>query len=223
LERNIIITEDGSSSVFDKEMKEHFHSVHGALQESGHIFIRAGLHATAATFNDLKILEVGFGTGLNALLTLADPIITSHNVKYVAVEPFPLPEEIVDELNYTHNPDYAPYRELFLSMHNQPPGIPFALSPSFIFNRLNMKLGKVMLSGSDFNLVYFDAFSPQVQPELWTPEIFSTISACMQTGGILVTYSSKGSVKRALKAAGFQVEQLPGPPGKREITRAVKE
>ena len=222
MERHIIITEDGSNSIFHEALNEHFHSVHGALQESTHIFIRAGLHEAASEFDNLNILEVGFGTGLNALLTLADPIITSRLVNYTAIEPFPLSGEIVSKLNYTIDPVYSPYRELFLMMHKQPPAIPVQLTPLFIFNRLDKKVEEIQFEESNFNLVYFDAFSPQVQPELWTAELFSSIYRGLQTGGLLVTYSCKGSVKRSLKAAGFKVEQLPGPPGKREITRAVK-
>jgi tRNA U34 5-methylaminomethyl-2-thiouridine-forming methyltransferase MnmC len=223
LERQIITTEDGSDSVFDLKLNEHYHSVHGALQESRHIFIGAGLHAAAAISNELNILEVGFGTGLNALLTLADPSIAKHTVHYVALEPFPLAEEMVARLNYCSTLEYSFYKEHFLRMHTIPPGIPYYLSDHFVFNRLEAKIEVVQLAGSMFHLVYFDAFSPQVQPELWTPEIFFTIYCCMRPGGILVTYSCNGSVKRALKTAGFRVEGLPGPPGKREITRAIKE
>jgi tRNA U34 5-methylaminomethyl-2-thiouridine-forming methyltransferase MnmC len=222
LKRHIVTTEDGSNSVFDESLNEHFHSVHGALQESNHIFVGTGLSAAAQLFDKLNILEVGFGTGLNALLTLAAPIITNRIVNYTAIEPFPLPEEIVLELNYTINPAYNPYRDLFLKMHKQPPGIPVHLTPLFKFNRLKKKVEELQFEGPEFNLVYFDAFSPQVQPELWTTEIFASIYNCIQTGGLLVTYSCKGSVKRSLKEAGFKVEQLPGPPGKREITRAGK-
>lgn len=222
MERHIIITEDGSNSIFDEALNEHFHSVHGALQESTHIFIKTGLHEAASKFDDLNILEIGFGTGLNALLTLTDPIITSRLVNYTAIEPFPLSGEIISKLNYTIDPFYSPYRELFLMMHKLPPGISVHLTPSFIINRLDKKVEEIQFEESKFNLVYFDAFSPQVQPELWTTELFSSIYSGLQSNGLLVTYSCKGSVKRSLMAAGFKVEQLPGPPGKREITRAVK-
>jgi tRNA U34 5-methylaminomethyl-2-thiouridine-forming methyltransferase MnmC len=222
LTRHIVTTEDGSNSVFDEALNEHFHSVHGALQESGHIFIGTGLYTAALLFEELNILEVGFGTGLNALLTLADPVIASRIVNYTAIEPFPLPGEIVLGLNYTNAPEYHPYSELFLKMHKQLPGNPVNLTPLFKFNRLEKKVEELQFEGLKFNLVYFDAFSPQVQPEIWTTEIFSSIYNSLEAGGLLVTYSCKGSVKRSLKEAGFKVEQLPGPPGKREITRARK-
>jgi tRNA U34 5-methylaminomethyl-2-thiouridine-forming methyltransferase MnmC len=214
---------DGSSSVFDTGLNEHFHSVHGAIQESAHIFIRAGLYNALEKFADLNILEVGFGTGLNALMTIADPMLTGRNINYVALEPIPLREEIAADLNYTNYTEYARFRKEFLKMHKQPANIPAFLSPLFLFSRMEVKLEDMQFKTEDFNLVFFDAFSPQVQPELWTTEIFSVIYRSMQTGGILVTYSCKGSVKRALKLAGFRVEQIAGPPGKREITRAFRE
>jgi tRNA U34 5-methylaminomethyl-2-thiouridine-forming methyltransferase MnmC len=222
LERKIIITDDGSNSVYAKELDEHYHSVHGALQESRHIFIGAGLHGVPDLTIDLNILEVGFGTGLNALLTLADPAVARRKVHYVTLEPYPLPIELVAGLNYCSALGYASFGEQFLRMHKQQAGIPVYLTDNFIFNRVEARIEDVELANSMFHLVYFDAFSPQVQPELWTTEIFFTLYSAMQPGGILVTYSCKGSVKRALKTAGFRVENIPGPPGKREITRAVK-
>jgi tRNA U34 5-methylaminomethyl-2-thiouridine-forming methyltransferase MnmC len=223
LERQISITGDGSNSVFSKDLNEHYHSVHGALQESRHVFIDAGLHSAASLFNDLSILEVGLGTGLNALLTLGDPVIAEIKVKYTAIEPFPLSMEIVELLNFTSFKDFAHLHEIFIMMHSCPQGIPLQLAQTFLFTKLEVKMEEVQLCGSEFNLIYFDAFSPQVQPEMWTPEIFFIIFNSMKKGGILVTYSAKGSVKRALKMAGFRVENLPGPPGKREITRAIKD
>jgi tRNA U34 5-methylaminomethyl-2-thiouridine-forming methyltransferase MnmC len=223
LERKIIITEDGSNSIYAKELDEHYHSVHGAVQESRHIFIRSGLHAAALKFNDLNILEVGFGTGLNALLTQVDPIVDGRKVNYVALEPYPLPVKLAANLNYCSTLEYTSFEEQFLLMHNCHSGFPVSLTENFIFKRVEARIEEVELANSEFHLVYFDAFSPQVQPELWTTEIFFTIYTCMKPGGIIVTYSCKGSVKRALKTAGFRVENLPGPPGKREITRAIKE
>jgi tRNA U34 5-methylaminomethyl-2-thiouridine-forming methyltransferase MnmC len=223
VERQIFTTEDGSDSVFAKEFNEHYHSVHGALQESSHIFIGAGLHSVPSLSNDLNILEVGFGTGLNALLTLADSSIALRKVNYVALEPYPLPPELAANLNYCSALGYTSFKEQFLQMHKQESGIPVYLAENFVFKRIEAKIEEVELANSKFHLIYFDAFSPHAQPELWTAEIFFTIFSSMQSGGILVTYSCKGSVKRALKTAGFRVENIPGPPGKREITRALKE
>jgi tRNA U34 5-methylaminomethyl-2-thiouridine-forming methyltransferase MnmC len=223
VERQIFTTEDGSDSVFANEFNEHYHSVHGALQESSHIFIGAGLLAVPSLSTDLNILEVGFGTGLNALLTLADPSVALRKVHYVAMEPYPLPFELAASLNYCSALGYSSYNQQFLRMHSHQSGIPVYLADNFIFNRIEAKIEEVELASSMFHLVYFDTFSPQAQPELWTTEIFFTLFSSMQPGGILVTYSCKGSVKRALKTAGFRVENIPGPPGKREITRALKE
>lgn len=222
-ERKIVITGDGSSSIFAEELNEHYHSVHGALQESRHIFIGAGLHAVPSLSTDLNILEVGFGTGLNALLTLADPSVAHRKVHYVALEPYPLSFELMAQLNYCSALGYISFKEQFLQMHSHKSGIPVYLAENYIFNRIEARIEEVELANSKFNLVYFDAFSPQAQPELWTTEIFFTLFSSMHPGGILVTYSCKGSVKRALKSAGFKVENIAGPPGKREITRAIKE
>lgn len=222
MERLITITEDGSHTVVAQELNEHYHSIHGALQESRHIFIRAGLHQACINPGDLNILEVGFGTGLNVILTLADPAITGRKVNYTALEPYPLPVELVAELNYNTIPGLEPYYGNFLKMHLQPFGLSQELREAFIFTKLNVKAEESQLPVSTYHLVYFDAFSPNVQPELWSPEVFLAIYLSMKPGGILVTYCAKGSVKRILKNVGFRVENLPGPPGKSQITRAVK-
>lgn len=223
MKRLITITEDGSHTILALELNEHYHSIHGALQESMHIFIRAGLHLTCIKPGDLNILEVGFGTGLNVLLTLADPAISGRKITYTALEPYPLPAELVAELNYHTIPGLEPYYEDFLKMHLQPFSLPQKLREGFFFTKLNVKAEESQLPVSTYNLVYFDAFSPNVQPELWSPDVFRAIYLSMKPGGILVTYCAKGSVKRILKMVGFRVENLPGPPGKSQITRAVKD
>ena len=223
MERLITITEDGSHTVLAQELNEHYHSIHGALQESRHIFIEAGLHKACNNPGDLNILEVGFGTGLNVLLTLADSAITGRIVSYTTLEPYPLQVELASELNYDKIAGLAHYHDDFLKMHFQPFGHQMEVREKFFFTKLNVKVEEVNFPLSTYNLVYFDAFSPNIQPELWTVEVFSAIYACMKPGGILVTYCAKGDVKRALKRVGFRVENLPGPPGKLQITRAIKD
>jgi tRNA U34 5-methylaminomethyl-2-thiouridine-forming methyltransferase MnmC len=223
LERLITLTEDGSHTVLAKELNEHYHSTHGALQESMHIFIGAGLHQACMNSGALNILEIGFGTGLNALLTLADPSVKGRKVYYTTLEPYPIAAELAAELNYIVIPVLKPYEEDFLKMHLQPFGIRKALSETFYFTKLNVKAEESLLPASTYHLIYFDAFSPNIQPELWTQEVFTAIYSSLKSGGIMVTYCAKGSVKRILKAIGFRVESLPGPPGKSQITRAVKD
>ena len=223
MERLITITEDGSHTILALELNEHYHSIHGALQESRHIFIGAGLHKACNNPGELNILEVGFGTGLNVLLTLADPAIKGCKVNYTALEPYPLLVELAAELNYNAIPGLEPYHEDFLTMHLQPFGIPLAVRETFFLAKLKVKAEEFQLPASNYHLVYFDAFSPNIQPELWSPEVFLAMYTCMKPGGILVTYCAKGSVKRALKSVGFRVESLPGPPGKSQITRAMKD
>jgi len=223
LERLITITEDGSHTVFAQELNEHYHSIHGAVQESRHIFIGTGLHQACLNTGELNILEVGFGTGLNVLLTLADPVISGRRVNYTAIEPYPLDPELVSELNYNTIPGLELFHDDFLKMHVQPFIITKEIREAFFFTKLPEKAEQAKLPASMYNLVYFDAFSPNIQPELWTPALFSAIHESMMPGGILVTYCAKGIVKRALKGVGFRVENLPGPPGKNQITRAVKE
>jgi len=182
MKRIIERTEDGSATLFVPELNEHYHSIKGARTESQHIFIDMGFKASTAF--QPRILEIGFGTGLNALLTLETAGEEKRVVHYTGIELYPLSWEEVDVLNYSDNP-------LFKKLHT--------------------------------SLVYFDAFAPEKQPEMWSEELFRNIYAGMNTDGILTTYCAKGVIRRLLQAVGFTVERLPGPPGgKREILRASK-
>lgn len=223
MERLITITEDGSHTVLSQEFNEHYHSIHGALQESRHIFIGKGLNPVCLNTGEINILEIGFGTGLNVLLTLADIAVGGRKVRYTALEPYPLDAELAAKLNYCEIPSLETYHETFLKIHLQPFGITQEIGEAFFFTKLKEKAELTNFPASTYHLVYFDAFSPDIQPELWTPEVFQAIFGSMKPGGILVTYCAKGSVKRAMKGAGFRVESLPGPPGKNQITRAVKD
>lgn len=218
MERSLMMTEDGSHTMFMNGMDEPYHSTHGALRESMHVFIKEGLQRTEQT--TLRILELGFGTGLNALLTLKESILKNLNIYYHAIEKYPLTESEYALLNYEKVIDMCP-EGAFLQMHNSPWGKPINMTDNFTLYKENSDFRSMKLP-SHFNLIYFDAFSPDKQPELWTKNIFDTISKVSDPGAILVTYSSKGTVRRTLSACGFNVHKVAGPPGKREMIRAVK-
>lgn len=206
MQRNLVITADGSHSVEIPEWKVFYHSMHGAIQESMHVFIEAGLkywwnaHADVA---ECRVFEMGFGTGLNALLTLK----TGKKVVYETVEAFPLEQEITDSLNFGG-----------AELHSCAWNTVLAITPTFSLKKVQGNLLDYTPGQAD--VIYYDAFAPDAQPELWTEAIFEKLYSIMAPGGVLVTYCSKGSVRRALQAAGFVVEKLPGPKGKREMVRA---
>lgn len=215
--RRIITTEDGSSSLQLTEVSEQYHSIHGAINESRHIYIEQGLHYFPKD-KDIRILEVGFGTGLNALLTLAEQ--RCGQVEYITIEPFPLSINEVQELNYPTliNCDL---KENFIKMHQVKSSEKIILSPHFLFCKWHKTLEEIILPQNYFDLVYFDLFGPDIEPALWCENNFRKIANAMRSKGVLVTYCAKGVVKRTLKSVGFQIESLPGPIGKREITRAI--
>lgn len=214
------ITADGSHTLYVEELDETYHSVHGAIQEAKHVFINAGLNYTHK--DAVNILEVGFGTGLNAFLTLLDSQETNRDIHYTGVEAFPLQEELLNDLNYLKELK-AKEKEvkLFHLLHQ-------CNWNSYQFIMDNFRLKKVQtdlnnfIADEQFHIIYFDAFGPRVQPELWDKSIFEKMYKALNERGVLVTYCAKGSVKRTLKEVGFEIESLPGPPGKREMTRAVK-
>jgi tRNA U34 5-methylaminomethyl-2-thiouridine-forming methyltransferase MnmC len=217
--RPIIVTQDGSHTVYNPIIGSHYHSTHGAIQESLHVFIEAGLKQIP--FKEISILEIGFGTGLNALLTFMEAQSSGKSINYCAVEAYPLEPAIVKELNYLKQLGQEFLRAFFEKMHVAKPGQWENISSHFKLKILNEKLQDIEFN-EKFHLVYFDAFGPGVQPELWTAEVFQNIYNAMEPNGILTTYCAKGEVKRMLKKTGFTIESLPGPPGKREMVRAIK-
>lgn len=216
--QRIILTSDGSHTIYIPELDEHYHSIHGAVQESKHIFINSGLNYCRG--NDISIFEVGFGTGLNALLTALEIRESARHVDYTSVEKFPLSDEFVNILNH-RNISGTESEEIFIKLHSSPWNTRIDITGNFTLEKINGDMTIINPEGS-FDLIYFDAFGPGKQPEMWTHDVFSKISAATKTGGILVTYSSKGQVKRNLKSCGFDVTLLPGPPGKRQMIRAIK-
>ena len=219
----IILTEDGSHTLKVPELKEHYHSTFGAIAESRHVFIEAGLRKVLKNDTDeINILEVGFGTGLNALLTILESKLSGSSVKYTALETFPLPQQLWSKLNYPEQIGDIKAKEFFQLLHQCDWNIEKEIIPGFFITKVEKSLEDFKDAGMLYNLIYFDAFAQDVQAELWTDEIFRKISGMTAKGGILVTYSCKGSVRRALKAAGFAVEKIPGPKGKREMVRGVR-
>ena len=214
-------TADGSHTLFVPELNETYHSVHGAIQESQHVFIKNGLRY----FIDKKsvsILEIGFGTGLNALLTLLATENSSQMVNYVSLEKFPLSNELVQQLNYpTQLKLDTDQKKIFNHLHICEWNKLTPITNNFNLLKINKDLTDFHTT-TNFDIVYFDAFAPEKQAELWISEIFLKIYNFLKPGGILVTYCAKGVVKRTIKSVGFQLETLPGPPGKREMIRALK-
>jgi len=227
----IIRTADGSDTLYNRELDQHCHSIFGAVTESRHIFIEAGfLHASEKILRternpqpELTILEIGFGTGLNALLTLAEAEKLGIRVHYTAIEPFPVDESCWRALNYPAMFGSVDLHQVFSKLHLAAWGQPESVSDKFTILKLIKKLESYIPPAEAFDIIYFDAFDPVAQPELWTQEIFRKLYHALKPGGILVTYSVKGTIVRALQTAGFKTEKLPGPPGKRHILRAEKE
>ena len=226
----VVKTSDGSDTLFLRDLNQHYHSTFGAVGESMHIFIRAGLlnflekrlNVKTNQANPVRILEVGFGTGLNALLTQVEAEKLSIPIHYSAVEAYPLDEEQWAVLNYPTLAVCGEKPNIFQMIHKSGWNIPEKISDHFILEKLQTKLESFVPPENSYDLVYFDAFGPEAQPELWTEEIFHNLARGLIPGGMLVTYSVKGTIVRALKAAGFHTEKLPGPAGKRHILRAVK-
>ena len=217
----VITTEDGSHSILNKELNESYHSKFGAINESMVVFIYSGFRQLLHK-KKLNILEIGFGTGLNALLTCNIAIENQIEVNYYSIEPFPIPPEIYNQLNYPELLNKKEDDGLFRKLHEIGWNKLYKINDHFSITKLNLKLEDAELNQNFFDLVYYDAFSPEVQPQLWTQSIFKKIYNSMIEGGIFTTYSAKGSVRRNLIQSGFKTERIPGPKGKREIIRAVK-
>ncbi|HSG68680.1 MAG TPA: tRNA (5-methylaminomethyl-2-thiouridine)(34)-methyltransferase MnmD [Bacteroidales bacterium] len=219
----IIITEDGSHSLKLNAINEHYHSTHGAISESRHVFIESGLQKVLEEEGSLlNILEIGFGTGLNALLSLAESSKTAISVNYTAIEPFPVSEKIWGKLNYHALIGDKRAGEWYSSIHNCPWEVETDIMKGFTLLKHKCQLQDYNSFEAKFGLIFFDAFAPDIQPELWTDEIFQKIAGITVQGGVFVTYSAKGSVRRALQNAGFRMERLPGPKGKREMLRGMR-
>jgi len=217
-ETRIVLTEDGSHTLYVDSLDEYYHSRYGAIQESEHIFISKGLNASKG--KDIAILEVGFGTGLNAMLTYLYGKKNHLKIQYDAIELYPLEDSLIQQLNFNRLLDLE-NRHLLLDIHKCSWNQVHFLGDDFAIHKMLQDFS-LFKPESKYELVYFDAFAPEKQPEMWNEQNFQRLFKAMQIGGIMVTYCAKGEIKRRLKRIGFKVELLKGPPGKHQMIRAVK-
>jgi len=219
-----IVTGDGSHSLLNTDLNETYHSVHGAVRESLHVFIKNGLEYCfqKGQPQEINILEIGFGTGLNALLTLRQSQDSKVKIRYVSIEAFPVSLEIVTQLSYPIDLPFPNSIGLFQSLHQARWNEAVTILPDFILEKRKTTLQELEFEKHQFDLVYFDAFAPNKQPEMWHPTMLAKTAKALKDGGIFVTYCAKGQLKRDLKSVGLVVESLAGPPGKREMVRATK-
>jgi len=233
LKREVVITADGSSTIHLPDWDEQYHSKHGAIQEAYHVFIKHGLRYFCAENLDkeeneasvinkeVAILEIGFGTGLNAFITFLEVEKLKIKTNYVGVEAYPVSAEEIQLLNYTKELEAEDREAVFKQMHEVSWNEGHDISSLFLLEK-QKKFFSEINEKDVYNIIYFDAFGARVQPELWTEPIFESMYKSLKTGGVLVTYAAKGSVRRAMQAVGFTVERLEGPPGKREMLRGIK-
>lgn len=220
MKREIILTEDGSTSIYLPEMNETYHSKFGAIQEAKHVFIKNGLDL----FEDnstISILEIGFGTGLNAIITLLEAEKRNLKINYVGVEAYPVSIEEMQQLNYTQTLQATEKQVEFEKIHTSEWEEVAEISAHFAIEK-RKQFFKDISDVNTFDLIYFDAFGFPVQPDLWSEEIFEIMYKSLKEKGILTTYACRTTIKNAMQKAGFQTVKLPGAPGKREMLRAVK-
>jgi tRNA U34 5-methylaminomethyl-2-thiouridine-forming methyltransferase MnmC len=217
----LITTSDGSHTLFVPRLNEHYHSTFGALTESMHIYLQAGFESLTDK-QEVSVFEVGFGTGLNTLLTCLSSVERGVHTTYYTIESDPLEEELTRQLNYSNLiPGKRKSCELFTSIHKATWNQTVKIHPYFSLHKIHASLIGFRPDFA-FDLLYYDAFSPDKQSDMWSPDIFRTLFEKMNPGGILVTYCVKGEIKSMLRQAGFEIEKLPGPPGKREMLRGRK-
>jgi tRNA U34 5-methylaminomethyl-2-thiouridine-forming methyltransferase MnmC len=213
-------TDDGSHTLFVPELKEHYHSTNGAVQESRHVYVESGIRACEKQI--IHILEVGFGTGLNALLSYLEALESQKNIYYSSIELFPISLQLVNSLNYP-SLFSAEQKDVFKNLHLCAWNQQVNISDFFHLKKIQANLIEYDLVGEElFDVVFYDAFAPDKQPEMWTQSIFDKLFEALLPGGVFVTYCAKGIVRRMLQKSGFAVERLAGPPGKREMLRARK-
>tara|TARA_B100000497_G_scaffold123955_1_gene157560 strand:- start:21 stop:683 length:663 start_codon:yes stop_codon:yes gene_type:complete len=215
MKKELIITKDGSHSLFVPDLNETYHSVHGSISEAIHVFINSGLLSHQK--KNINILEIGFGTGLNTLLTLEN--IKNRKIHYTSLEPYPISSEIYNKLNF-HTVTNS-NSETFLKLHRSDWEEKVFISENFTLYKTQKKIQN-FISKKKFDIIYFDAFSPEKQTEMWTTVVFEKCFDLLNKDGFLITYCAKGIFRRTLKSVGFEVISLDGPPGKRQMTRANK-
>jgi len=221
----IIETRDGSSSLLIPEMNETYHSTHGAITESEYVFLKMGVdhfRETHPNQKEINILEIGFGTGLNVWLTALAAQLSKTKIKFTSIEKFPLDSNLVDQLNYKDKKKSDEARMVFENIHNSNWEKACQITEWFELTKVQTDITDFNPAGKPFDLIYFDAFAPSKQPEMWSLEVLKKMYDLLVHGGILVTYCAQGQFKRDLKAVGFNTEELDGPPGKKEMTRGTK-
>lgn len=221
---HLIKTEDGSHTLRDDELNETYHSIHGAIQESNHIYIKNGLHYYFEKVRpeSIRILEVGFGTGLNALLACLDNKTNGLTILYDAVEAFPLSRELTDQLNFPDCLGIPEAQAILKRIHKAAWGEITSINQRFILQKINKTIQSLVLEEECYDIVYFDAFAPSKQPEIWNFKILSPVIRAIKSEGILVTYCARGQFKRDLKTLDMEVKSPSGPPGKLEMVRATR-
>jgi tRNA U34 5-methylaminomethyl-2-thiouridine-forming methyltransferase MnmC len=219
MKREIIKTSDGSTTIHLQEWDECYHSKHGAIQEAKHVFIKNGLHLFEG--NPVNILEIGFGTGLNAFITFLESNLKNQKINYTGVEAYPVEAKEVLEMNYVEELDADIYKNVFQEMHESEWNQENQISSNYSLTKRKQFFDEIN-DFEVFDLIYFDAFGYRVQPELWSIDIFQKMYNSLKPNGVLVTYAARGIVKRNMISVGFTVEKLAGPPGKREMFRAFK-
>lgn len=216
------ITGDGSHTLYVPELNENYHSYHGAYAEAVHVFIDMGLMTAKDHFSPINVFEVGFGTGLNATLSYEFSVKENHPVYYTGIEKYPLENSVISQLNYSEFWKNADMDEIFRKMHEEKWDSAVSFTNKFEFKKINGSVLDFILETGHYHVIFFDAFAPEKQPEMWSVELFKKLYDSLAKGGMLVTYCAKGQFKRDLKAAGFEVQTLVGPPGKREMVRGMK-
>ena len=219
MKREIIITDDGSTTIRIPEWDENYHSTHGAIQEAKHVFIKNGLDLFQNQ-DSISILEIGFGTGLNAFITFLETI-NKEKVNYVGVEAYPISQEEIVQMNYVSELDSEMYQEIFDKMHSCDWENQETITENFLLTKRKQFFQDIE-DKNQFDLIYFDAFGFPLQPELWSEAIFKKMYDALLPKGTLVTYACRSSIKNAMLSVGFSIEKLPGAPGKREMLRATK-
>jgi len=217
MERKVQLTDDGSSTIYIPEMDETYHSSHGAIQEARHVFLKYGIETLKR--NEISVFEMGFGTGLNALLTLKYAKEAGVNVNYKGIEAFPVEQGLLDSLNYISEIGEE-YNDSFELIHSSSWNVENRITEEFVLNKIHQKIEVYSADDNSVDIIYFDAFGPRAQSDMWDISILKKMHAMLKPGGILVTYCAMGQFKRDLKSLGFVVEGKPGPPGKREMTVA---
>lgn len=217
----IIVSGDGSHTLVRRDMDETYHSTKGAITESKYVFLKEGLHHFADQ-KEVSILEVGFGTGLNAFLTYLDAKTSGQQIFYQTLEPIALGKDIYEHLNYPAECDAEEERDIFLKLHECDWHEKIQITENFSISKVRSPLENYVAARSQFDVVYFDAFAPSRQPEVWSRRNLKKVYAVLKKGGILTTYCSQGEFRRDLEKVGFDVAKIPGPPGKREMIKGVK-